>query len=827
MRLFRRLLRWFLLLGLLFGAVGLGALGVAWWVIAPTLPDVQVLRDVRLQMPLSVYSADGKLMAVFGEARRKPALVGEIPEQVKQAVIAIEDARFYEHPGIDWRGIARAVWLLATSDRERVPGGSTITQQVAKMFFLSPEYSYTRKLTEIFLALKMERELSKDEILELYLNKSFFGNRAYGIAAAADFYYGKELDQLELHEAAMLAGIPKFPSSGNPLTNPERARIRRDYILQRMFEVGFIDETRMRAAQATADSAHPNEPALELEAPYVAEIARADAVERFGADAMTDGHRVYTTLHSAGQAAANRGLRQALLDYDRRHGWRGAESRVELPADATPAQLQRLLRDFPTLAGLPAGLVLDSTAERAQLLLRDGQLIELSLAQVSWARAYIDEDRRGPAPRAVDGVLAAGDIVRLALDEEGVYQLSQIPKAQAALAAVDAETGAVRALAGGFSFALNKFNRATQAQRQPGSSFKPFVYAASFERGYGPGSIVLDAPVVFRQHDGTTWRPQNDNATFAGPMRLREAMVTSRNLVSVRLLDAIGASFARRYIQGFGFSPESLPENLSLALGTSSVPPLAMARGYTLFENGGFLVEPYFIERIEDRNGEVLYQANPARACGDCPQRLRETVASGADTGFDLGPSQPRATSTTDEAAGPDVASSGADAIPLAPRRIDARTAYLTNSLLRDVVRRGTGRNALVLNRSDIGGKTGSTNDHRDAWFVGVGGGQAVAAWVGMDDFASLGRGEFGARAALPIWIEYMRGALEGVPETRLQQPTGIATVTIDPTTGVLLPPGTPGALPELIRVEDIARLQRTTPTDARALNAQESFDIF
>lgn len=826
MRLFRRLLRWALVLGLLFGALGLGALGVAWWLIAPTLPDVQVLRDVRLQVPLSVYSADGKLMAVFGEARRKPAAIDQIPEQVKQAVIAIEDARFYEHPGIDWRGITRAVWLLATSDRERVPGGSTITQQVARNFFLSAEYSYSRKLTEIFLALKMERELSKDEILELYLNKSFFGNRAYGIAAAAEFYYGKELQDLELHEAAMLAGIPKFPSSGNPLTNPERARIRRDYILQRMHEVGFIDEASLRAAQATPDTARANEPAVELEAPYVAEIARADAVERFGADAMSDGHRVFTTLHSAGQAAANRGLRQALLDYDRRHGWRGAESSVDVPDAATPAQLQRLLRDYPTVAGLHAGLVLESSTERAQLILRDGQLVELGLEQIAWARPFLDEDRRGPAPRAVDAVLSVGDVVRVELDAEGAYQLSQVPKAQGALAAVDAESGAVRALVGGFSFALNKFNRATQAQRQPGSSFKPFVYAAAFERGYGPGSIVLDAPVVFRQHDGTTWRPQNDNATFAGPMRLREAMVTSRNLVSVRLLDAIGASFARRYIQGFGFSPESLPENLSLALGTSSTPPLAMARGYTLFENGGYLVDPYFIDRIEDRDGNVVYQANPARACRDCPQRLREELDRSSDTGFDLGPAQASAT-PADSATIEGASAAGEEEPVLAPRRIDARTAYLVNSLLRDVVRRGTGRNALVLNRGDIGGKTGSTNDHRDAWFVGVGGGQAVAAWVGMDDFASLGRGEFGARAALPIWIEYMRGALAEVPETRLTQPSGIATVSIDPATGVLLPPGTPGALPELIRVEDIARLQRTAPADERALNAQESFDIF
>jgi penicillin-binding protein 1A len=621
----------------------------------------------------------------------------------------------------------------------------------------------------------------------------------------------------------MLAGIPKFPSSGNPITNPDRARIRRDYILHRMVEVGFISNDERDAAQAIADSAHPNEPAIEIDAPYVAEIARAEAVERFGADAMIDGHRVFTTLDSVGQAAANSGLRRSLLDYDRRHGWRGAEAQLPLAEGAPIAQLQGLLRDFPTISGLAAALVLDSAPERASLLLRDGQLIELNLEQVTWARPYIDENRRGPAPKGVDGVLSPGDVVRVELNDEGAYTLSQVPRAQGALASVDAEDGAVRALAGGFSFSLNKFNRATQAQRQPGSSFKPFVYAASFERGYGPGSIVLDAPVVFRQHDGSTWRPQNDNSTFAGPMRLREAMVTSRNLVSVRLLDAIGASYARRFIQGFGFTPESLPENLSLALGTSSVPPLAMARGYALFENGGFLVDTHFIERIEDRDGNPVFIAEPLRACRQCPERLREEVTGGTDGGFDLSsgaaPAAADVTAEADTAAAP---GSG-----LAPRRIDARTAYMVNSLLRDVVRRGTGRNALVLERSDIGGKTGSTNDHRDAWFVGIGGGLAVASWVGMDDFGSLGSGEFGAVAALPTWIEYMRGALEGVPESEQPLPPGIATVTIDATTGALMPAGSPGSLSELIRVDDIARLQRRSFQDERTLNAEESFDIF
>ncbi|MCG6117651.1 MAG: PBP1A family penicillin-binding protein [Aquimonas sp.] len=818
MRLFRRLLRLGLILGVFFAALGLGAIGIAWWLITPTLPDVQTLRDVRLQMPLTVQSSDGKLIALFGEARRQPKRIDEIPEVVKQAVIAIEDARFYEHPGIDWRGITRAVWLLATSGQERVAGGSTITQQVAKMFFLSSEYTFKRKLTEMFLALKMERELSKDEILELYLNKSFFGNRAYGIAAAADFYYGKPLEALELHEAAMLAGIPKFPSSGNPLTNPQRAGIRRDYILQRMHEVGFIDANQLAIAQATPDPARPNEPAIELEAPFVAEIARQFAMDLLGADAMADGHRIFTTVDSRGQAAANAALRRALLDYDRRHGWRGPEARIELPDGATPAQLQRLLRDYPTSGGLHAGLVLESTAERALLMLRDGQQVELLLEQVAWARPYLDENRRGPAPRAVDTVLSVGDLVRVLLDDEGSFSLSQIPRVQAALAAVDADSGAVRALTGGFSFALNKFNRATQAQRQPGSSFKPFVYAAAFERGFGPGSVVLDAPVVFRQPDGSTWRPQNDNATFAGPMRLREAMVTSRNLVSVRLLDAIGASFAKRYIQSFGFSADSLPESLSLALGTSSVSPLDMARGFAFFENGGYLVEPWFVDRIEDRDGNIVFQHSAPRACRQCPQRLGEPLAAGHDDSFDLGPAKTPASAAAVDAP--------ADSL-LAPRQIDERTAYLVNSLLRDVVRRGTGRNALVLGRSDIGGKTGSTNDHRDAWFVGVGGGLAVASWVGMDDFSSLGRGEFGARAALPIWIDYMREALDGVPESRQPLPTGIATVMIDPQTGALLPPGSAGGIAEMVRVEDISRLERRVAADARVLEQRESFDIF
>jgi penicillin-binding protein 1A len=820
----RRLLRLCVYLCLLAVVLGLGTFGVLYWLVEPTLPSVQALRDVRLQVPLSVHASDGKLIAVFGETRRTPVRIAAVPDRVRQAFIAIEDARFYEHPGVDWRGVTRALWLLATTDDRRVPGGSTITQQVAKMFFLSPEYSYTRKFTEMLLALKMERELSKDEIFELYLNKSFFGNRAYGIVAAAEFYYGKPLDQLTLAEAATLASIPKFPSSGNPIVNPTRVQERRNYVLQRMQEVGFITPEEMRAAQAEPERASPHEPPIELDAPYVAEMVRQAMVERYGADALNGGYHVYTTLDSAAQEAATRAIRDALLAYDRRHGWRGAEASVELASSDSVEQWQQELRDYRPIAGLQPALVTEVTTDSATAFLQDGQSADLSLEAMRWAAPYVNENRRGAAPRGAGEVLKRGDIVRLARNAEGEWELAQIPKAQGALVSLSPEDGALVALAGGFSFGLNKFNRATQALRQPGSSFKPFVYAAAFERGFTPASIVLDAPVVFHDRgSGKTWRPQNDNETFAGPMRLREAMVTSRNLVSVRILDAIGVSYAKRYIQGFGFTAESLPENLSLSLGTSSVPPIALARGYTVFSNGGFLVDPYFIARVEDRDGVVIAMEHPLRACRECPERLareaRSTIASTG--GFDL--------SSGGGSRGPilDELDAGPSNVFLAPRAVDERTTFLIQSLLRDVVRRGTGRGALVLERGDLGGKTGSTNEHRDAWFAGFGGNLATTAWVGMDDFSSLGAGEFGAKAALPMWIDFMRVALDGVPEPAQDMPNGIATALVDPGSGLLVPPGTPGAISELFKVEDIARLETRMATSGQNTSEQEAFDIF
>ncbi len=821
-RLLRRTLIFFAGLALL----GVLALAVLYWLIAPRLPDVQELRNVQLQVPLSVYTRDGKLIALIGETRRFPIQIEDVPLHVKQAFIAIEDARFYEHPGVDWRGISRAVWLLATTDDRRVPGGSTITQQVAKQFFLSSEYSYTRKLTEIFLALKMERELSKDEIFELYLNKSFFGNRAYGVAAAAEFYYGKTLDQLTLGEAAMLASIPKFPSSGNPVINPARALVRRNYVLQRMREEGLITPAQELAAQAEPVNASPHEPKVEVEAPYVAEMVRAEMEQRYGADATTSGLKVYTTLDSVHQTAATKSLQAGLLAYDRRHGWRGPEAHLDVADGLDAIATRKLLRPYPMAGGLASGLVVDVSGTGATLLTLAPEPVILDAAATQWTN-------KSPAQ-----LLARGDVVRYSRDAKtGAPVLAQIPMAQSALVSLQPEDGAIRALVGGFSFGLNKFNRATQAQRLPGSSFKPFVYAAAFERGFSPASIVLDAPVVFRDRAGNVWRPQNDAGNFAGPMRLREAMVQSRNLVSVRLLDAIGVDFASRYITQFGFSQQSLPPNLSMALGTSSLTPLSIARGYAVFANGGFRIDPWFIDRVLDRDGGVLTQATPPRACRGCPGR---TAGEQRDTavvdGFDFGPdTAPQATPEVPEAPEgvptapePAAVAVGPQSPPvLAPRAIDERTAFLVSSLMRDVVQRGTATAAKVLERSDIGGKTGSTNDYRDAWFSGFGGDLVTAVWVGNDDFKSLGRGEYGGKAALPIWIGYMAVALKDVPVNEPVVPAGIVTAAINPGNGQLVPEGSPGSIQDFFKIEDYERITAGGYDTDPGLSNEEAFDIF
>jgi len=838
MRIFLRLLRYALILAATGILLGCAAIGIAYWLIAPRLPSVDVLREVRLQVPLRVYSADNKLVATFGETRRIPVKIEQVPKELKNAFLAAEDANFYNHPGVDWQGVLRAVGLMISKRTLHVPGGSTITQQVARGFFLSSEVSMTRKLTEIFLSFRIEHELSKDEILELYLNKIFFGNRAYGIAAAAEFYYGKTLDQLTLGECAMLASLPKFPSSSNPLTNKPRALERRNYVLQRMLENGFINAEQFKAGNAETDMSYAHEPPIEVEAPYLAELVRLDALERLGNDALTDGYTVHTTLDARAQDAANQALRDDLIAYDERHGFRGPEAHVELSEHPTPAELDKILDPFHPVVGLVPAVVTESAEKSATVYLSDGQSVPLDLDAVKWAQRYKDESHRGAPPKHVDDVLKTGDVVRVARNAEGKWKLSQIPGAQGALMSLDPEDGAVRAEVGGFSYARSKFNRAVQSARQPGSSFKPFFYSAAFEHGFTPASIVNDAPIVFPDPSKPNglWTPKNDDDKFDGPMRLREAMVQSKNLVSVRLLDAIGVHYAREYATRFGFPPEAIPENLSMALGTASVSPLMMARAYAVFANGGFLVDPYFIERIEDRDGKLVYKAQPVVACRKCPQRLLEDARVAADNAAKGDGPAPLKTSLSpianaQAAAAP--ATSDPNAPKLAPRVLDARITYLIGSLLHDVVRRGTGHDAMVLKRNDLAGKTGSTNDHRDAWFNGYTENLVASVWVGFDDFSSLGRangvGEFGAQAALPMWIAYMRETLKGAPEKPFEMPPGITTARIDPATGQLAPAGDGNSMLEYFKTEDVARLASgpNNPTEEEKKVQQDAYGIF
>lgn len=819
---FRRLLRWGLIASTGVVLLGLLAAGTLYYVVSSKLPDSQSLRDVELQEPMYVYARDGRLMALFGESRRYPVRISQVPDQVKQAFIAIEDARFYKHHGVDYKGIARAVWLLATTDDKRVPGGSTITQQVARQFFLSSEYSYTRKAAEMLLAIKMERELSKDEIFELYLNKSFFGNRTYGIAAAAEYYYGKSLQQLTLDEIATLAGVPKFPSSGNPISNPDRNRIRRDYILDRMAELKYITPAQASQAKAQPMHATPHERPVEVYAPYVAEMVRQEMIARFGGDVLTKGYHVTTTIDPALQAAADIAVRQGLRVYDHRHGWNKVEQHFDLAADEDAAAIAARLRTIPTQAGLVPAIVSATGKDgSATVVLADGSEVVLTAAAARWP---------GKSPAAL---YKRGDLARIRRTEkEGEWLIDQLPRAQATLVSLEPETGALRALIGGFSFAGNKFNRATQARRQPGSSFKPFLYAAAFERGFNPASIVLDAPVVFRDRRGHMWRPQNDTGNFAGPMRLREALVQSRNLVSVRLLDAIGVDYARRYISHFGFDEAQLPPNLSMSLGTASLAPLDVARGYAVFANGGFQIKAWFIDEVKDRDGQVVFKEKPPTACRSCGQRAgQERAASNIVDGFNLGPvatAKPAAAKPSKDGkeAPPEAIAVAADPnAVLAPRAIDERVAYQLVSMMRDVVQRGTGTAAKVLGREDIAGKTGSTNDHRDAWFSGFGGNLVTTVWVGRDDFRSLGYREYGGKAALPIWIDYMRVALKDVPIASNDPPEGMIKVSVG-ANGTLLPEGS-GGIVEYVKIEDLERMETYTDYDAEQAPDEAAFDIF
>ncbi len=844
MRIFKRLLR-YALLPILSGLVlGAAAMGAAYWLFSPRLPSVESLKDVHLQVPLRVLSNDGKLIASFGENRRIPVSIGQVPDHLKYAVLAAEDADFYHHAGIDVKGTLRAAVHVLLAGGRKTQGGSTITQQVARNFFLSSQKTYTRKITEIFTSYRIENELSKDQILELYLNKMFLGHRNYGVGAAAQYYYGKSVQDLTLAESAMLASSFQLPSLVNPLDGGKRALGRRNWVLGQMLSKHFITRDAYEKAVDSPIDASAHEPPIEVHAAYLAEMVRLKALQLLGNSALTGGYVVHTTIDSAMQQAAQKAVRSGLTAYDHRHGYRGPEAHVDLPADADEADYAKVLDGYYRIARLQPGLVLDSDAAEATVYLAHGKHITLDMKAVAWAKPFISHDRWGYKPKTVDQVVKRGDIIRLHLDKDGHWQLAQIPGAESALVSLAPEDGAIKALVGGYSFLRSKYNRALMpgSGRQPGSSFKPFIYSAAFDHGFTPASLINDAPVVFPDPSKPNglWTPSNDDGKFSGPMRLRKALYLSKNLVSVRLLDATGLEYVRHYITRFGFSLDQLPDNLSLALGTASVSPMSMARGYAVFANGGFLVSPYFITAIDDRDGEPVYRADPLHACRDCEERLlqdsdqaedpSELAHAGSADAPILVPVARRGAEHAD-APGHAAAQARQDtdktAPRLAPRAISLRTAYLMNSVMLDVIRRGTGHAAAALGRDDLAGKTGSTNDHHDAWFGGFNGNLVTTVWVGFDNYDTLGRGEFGAKAALPIWMSYMGAALDDSPSALLPRPPGIATVTINSHTGLPTSAGDPDAMQEIFKVEDVSRLREQAQQEKRQEQQQKAFDIF
>jgi penicillin-binding protein 1A len=655
--------------------------------------------------------------------------------------------------------------------------------QVARNFFLSREKTYLRKLTEILLALQIERELSKQEIIELYLNKIYLGNRTYGVAAAAQVYYGTTLDKLELPQLAMIAGLPKAPSRYNPVVSPELALLRRNYVLRRMYEVGYINHDTYQSAIATSITAKFHELPIEIDAPFVAEMARSQLFEKYGADIYTAGYNIYTTIEAKHQKAANNALRSALLAYDRRHGFRGPEQHIDLPEGADKAFYRQALSEHQLIGGLVPALVLATEQRTTRAYTKTDGEIMLSWEGLSWAQPYIGVNTLGEKPRQAEDILKVGDIIRLEALPDGGWRLAQIPQVEGAIVSLSPYDGAITALSGGFDFHQSKFNRATQSQRQPGSSFKPFLYSAALDKGYTVASIINDAPIVLNEPGlNRIWRPENYSGRFFGPTRLRVALIHSRNLVSIRLLRDIGIDYAIDYIQRFGFKPGQLPQSLSLALGSGSASPLEMARGFAVFANEGYLVEPYLVERIENADGQIIFQAHPAQICQHCEDL-------NAEQGYTNSP-----TLTTTQDIG-----SVSRPIP-APRVITMQNAYLINSMLHDVIRNGTGRRAKELGRQDLAGKTGTTNDQYDAWFAGFSPEIVAVCWVGFDQPKSLGGFETGARAALPMWINYMGAVLDGVPEKSLIQPKGMITARIDPKTGLLAGPNTPNAIFEVFR---------------------------
>jgi penicillin-binding protein 1A len=798
-----------------------GLLGALWLFagtylyLSPNLPDVETLRDVKLQTPMSVYTQDGELIGQFGEQKRSPLPFDAIPQQFINALLAAEDDSYFRHRGIDFMGLMRAVSELILTG-EKGSGGSTLTMQVARNYFLNSDRTFIRKFNEILLAIEIERNLSKQEIFELYFNRVFLGHRAYGFEAASQVYYGSGIGELSLAQHAMLAGIPKAPSRNNPLSGAKASVERRNWILGRMQTLGYISNLQYLEAREQPVSASHHGAQLSFTAPYAAEMARQEMLQRYGAAIYTNGYRVYTTIDSKLQHIADKSVTDGLISYDKRHGYRGPEQQFppQTGNENTLKSWRSALQKATSIAGLLPAIVTSVEEEKVTLLLVDGTTAELLWENgIRQARPYLSENATGAGPKSVAQVLAIGDLIRVT-QEEGEWQLAQVPAAQAALVSLDPENGAIISLVGGLVFERSKFNRATQAQRQPGSNFKPFLYSAALASGFTAASIINDAPVVMEGGSpNDIWRPKNDEGKFYGPTRLRWALTKSRNLVSIRLLQQLGVKKLISYANELGFNTAEFVPELSLALGTQSLSPLDLATGYAVLANGGYRVEPFLIQRIESFEEETLYVAKPLTVCRDC-----EVIPAVPAAEEELSMEQIMAGEMLEQ-----------DHFPPAPRVMEEGVNFIIDSILKDVITRGTGRRALVLERSDLGGKTGTTNGPMDVWFSGYNQKVVTTTWVGFDNYTPLGRREFGGTAALPIWIEYMRAALKDTPQLKRQMPAGIVRVKIDPSTGQLARTGQRDAIFEYFRKDNVPR--RSARDDGRHNDNRDAndqiYDIF
>lgn len=834
---------WFIAAGIGCSLVGLSG---TYLYLSPQLPSVDTLRDVRLQTPLRIYSADGKLIGEFGDQRRTPVKFDDIPPLYIQALLAAEDAQFFTHHGVSIKGISRAVVELVTTGKKG-SGGSTLTMQVARNYFLTKRKAFIRKFNEILLALRIEKELTKEEIFELYVNVTFLGKRAYGIEAAAQVYYGRTLNDLTLPELAMIAGLPQGPSFQNPIINPERAKERRNWILGRMLELGSINEETYAQAVATPVTAKYHGVNLDVYSPYVSEMARKKAIELFGYAAYTDGYRIYTTVDSRLQDTAQQAVVEGLITYDQRHGYRGPEQ--NLPLDQLDIKTDEsglsttdyspwleTLKATPSYGNLKPAIVTGVEDQRIHVLTEENEILTLEWDQgLSSARPYISEDSRGPSPKLAEEIVAPGDLIRIK-QQDGMWRLSQIPEAQAALISLSPQNGAIRALVGGFDFHQSNFNRVTQARRQPGSNFKPFVYTAALEHGMTAASIINDAPIVFE--DGqleSTWRPENDGGRFYGPTRLREALYRSRNLVSIRILRNTGISNVIDGMSRFGFDESELPRDLSLALGSHDLTPLQVATGYAVFANGGYKVEPYLVEKILNFDGRAVFEALPPTVCNGCDDgeylaQLSSQNDSGAEEDSSNNPYQIQGDPFQfDFEIKSLLGILEPSDYPKAPKVLDDQVAYIMDSILKDVVQKGTGYRAKALGRTDLAGKTGTTNGPKDAWFSGYNGNLVATTWVGFDQHSPLGKNEYGGSAALPIWIDFMKEALKGKPNTHRAQPPGMVTVRINPETGERARIDDPDAIFETFRAEHVPQFKSQNDATNQAMPYEESIteDLF